>query len=129
MDERVTEALRRYKEIKDQIEQLELLKVELAEVIAATGEKDFGLTYNDQRFRATVITRTTPKVNLPKLRRLDFALASKITKEVVDTERLNESLDAGLWTPQLRDEVITMQASRPWVRFDKDTRKIVEEVA
>jgi hypothetical protein len=111
---------------KDEIDRLEVVRSELSEFIAASGEKNLGLTYDGQKLRATVIVRTTPKVNLPKLRRLDFALASKITKEVVDTERLNESLDAGLWTPELRDEVITMQASRPWIRFDKDFK---EEVA
>jgi S-adenosylmethionine:diacylglycerol 3-amino-3-carboxypropyl transferase len=114
------EALESLKDIKDQIDRLEVLKADISEFLAEAPKEEMWFVDKDgQRWTATATASDRVSVNMSMLRRLDPGLASSITKEVVDTELLRESLDQGRWRAEIRDLVVTITKSRPGVRFAK----------
>jgi hypothetical protein len=116
----VHEALQQLKEVKDQITELEEIKDRLTDFLAECDEDDLHFTDDSGLTWSGSVTRATrPIVNLPMLRKLHPWLADRITSEVIDSGKLNQSLDQGLWTEDLRDAVVTMKQSRPGVRIHR----------
>lgn len=114
-------ALEQLWEIKAQIEELEAMKADLSAYLETVNADELRFERGNKRYRATVSRSTSTKVNLRRLSAVNPFLYREITKEVVDTEKLKQTLDAGLWTPELRDECVTFSTSRPAVRFTEYT--------
>lgn len=113
-------ALEQLWEIKAQIEELEGMKADLSAYLETVDPAELRFERGDKRYRATVSRSTATKVNLHRLSAINPFLYRQITKEVVDTEKLKRTIDAGLWTPTLRDECVTFTKSRPSVRFTEE---------
>lgn len=111
------QAMNRLLEVKSQLEDLEAEKEALSAFLATQDLSDTVAEYHGRRWKATTSIRMTPKVNLMRLKAKAPALFEMITKPAVDSAKLHESLDAGYWTPELREECVTIHESRPGVRF------------
>lgn len=113
------EALSHLWDVKAQIEELEDVKRRLSEFLESVDPDELRFDRGDKHYRAVVTRSTSTKVNLLRLAALNPALFDQITKPVVDTEKLKDSIDSGLWTAELRDECVTFTQSRPAVRFSE----------
>lgn len=111
------QAMHRLIEVKAAIEDLEDEKASLSAYLASQDLTGVTTEFNGKRWKAVTSVRYTPKVNLLRLQAKAPALFDMITKPAVDSAKLNESLDAGWWTPELRDECVTFSESKPGVRF------------
>jgi len=110
-------ALSQLWDVKQQIDELEALKVELSIFLESVDPDELRIDRGDKHYRATVSRSVSTKVNLLRLAAINPVLFEEITKPVVDTEKLKQTLEAGMWTAAMRDECVTFSTSRPAVRF------------
>lgn len=115
------QALEMLWDIKAQIEELEADKADLSAYLETVDPDELRFERGDKRYRAIVTRSTSTKVNLHRLAAVNPWLFEQVTKAVVDTEKLKQTIDAGLWTATLRDECVTFSQSRPAVRFTEYT--------
>lgn len=70
----------------------------------------------DHKVVAELRSQKRRVVNLYKLAQVNPALYERITERKLNTEALDLSLEAGLWTTELL-ELITESPTRPWIAF------------
>lgn len=121
------EAAERLLMVKDQLEALTSEKEALSAFLAAQDTSDVVVEHMGKRYKPIVTVSTRPRVNLYRLKALSPDLYADVVKEVLDTSKLGQTLDAGRWTDTLRAECVTMHETRPGVRFTPITSPTTED--
>lgn len=125
-------ALTRYIEAKkaaDQaVRELKLAEEELAEALRTAGQKSISLTEGDKVQRATYVQTETTKIDEDGLRKaVGVKVWNRITNRKVDKAKLMTVIGEGEISQELAASFITLQKSKPYIRFSEGQRKEEDE--
>ncbi len=114
----IEDKLARLKFLKDEITYYEAQKRALTAELAAEVSDYVLEDYAGKKFKVTLRQKSnTPHVNLPLIQAKNPMLHAEITKQVLDTKKFSNAIDAGLFSMELLDEAIAIVDPTPYYTF------------
>lgn len=105
-DEEIVDLLEILRQNRLAIKAMEDENKAIQKVLLENLSTDYAYDEGDQRYIARLVTTNTETVNLEKLAAVAPGLLNEITERKLKKSLLDESIDKGLWTPELYESVV-----------------------
>jgi hypothetical protein len=117
-NEEITKDLLRLLDLKTQKAEIDH-EIEDIQSNLTTMFEQIEFSSDNRNFKAKVVRRETPDVDLATLKSLDSDLYNRITKNVLDKTAFSRIVTNGELEPELAQQIIVIKESKPWLSISE----------